>query len=74
VLSTLTCTRSDALGAGANYPAITLTVSLASNAAARLINSATVSGGGDANAVNNTVNDAISTVLDLPAILYLLLN
>src|SRR6266404_245664 len=34
VLGTLTCTRSDALAAGASYPAITLTVNVANNAAA----------------------------------------
>jgi hypothetical protein len=43
-----TCTRSDALAAGASYPAITVTVNVASNAPASLTNQATVSGGGSA--------------------------
>src|SRR6185295_12547365 len=43
VLGTLTCTRSDALAAGASYPAITVTVTVANNAAASVTNSAAVS-------------------------------
>jgi Fe-S cluster biogenesis protein NfuA len=44
-----TCTRGDSLSAGASYPAITVTVNVASNAAATVTNSVTVSGGGDSN-------------------------
>ena len=40
------CTRSDILAAGASYPAITVTVNVASSASSPLINQATVSGGG----------------------------
>ncbi len=47
VLATLTCTRSDALAANASYPNITLTVNVANNAPANVINSGTVTGGGD---------------------------
>src|SRR5207244_725950 len=43
-LDTLTCTRSDALGAGLSYPAILLTVDLAANAPSSVTNSATVTG------------------------------
>ena len=39
VLATLTCTRGDALAAGASYPAITVTVNVANNAAASVTNS-----------------------------------
>ena len=46
-LATLTCTRSNTLGSGNNYPPITLTVDVAGDAPASVINSATVSGGGD---------------------------
>jgi len=46
-LATLTCTRSDVLAANASYPNITMTVNVANNAPANIINSATVSGGGD---------------------------
>jgi uncharacterized repeat protein (TIGR01451 family) len=45
-LATLTCTRSDALGVGASYTPIMLTVSVASNAASPLVNTVMVSGGG----------------------------
>jgi len=54
---TLTCSRNDALAASTSYPAITVTVSVNSNAAASVTNSASVSGGGDLNAANNTAND-----------------
>ena len=57
-LATLTCTRSDALLAGSGYPAITVTVSVATNAAANVTNTASVSGGGDTNSANNTASDA----------------
>ncbi len=56
-LGTLTCTRADALAASTNYPAITVTVNVASNAPPNVINTATVSGGGDANPANNTATD-----------------
>ncbi|MGB7218885.1 MAG: LamG-like jellyroll fold domain-containing protein, partial [Vicinamibacterales bacterium] len=63
---TVTCTRSDALGAGASYPAVTLTVSVASNAGASLTNTAAVAGGGETNTANNTVNDV--TVVVVPTL------
>ena len=40
------CTRSDPLAAGANYPAITVTVDVASNAGSPQVNAVMVSGGG----------------------------
>jgi uncharacterized repeat protein (TIGR01451 family) len=55
--ATSTCTRSDALAGGASYPAITLTVSVATNAPSSVTNTATVSGGGDTNPGNNTATD-----------------
>jgi uncharacterized repeat protein (TIGR01451 family) len=55
--ATLTATRSDVLTAGHSYPALTLTVNVASNAAASLTNTATVSGGGETNTANNTASD-----------------
>jgi hypothetical protein len=57
-LSTLTCTRNDSLAPGTSYPAITLTVNLASNAPAQITNSATTSGGGAGSP--NTSNDLTS--------------
>ncbi len=57
-LATLTCTRSDALASGTSYPVITLTVNVPSEIfQANVTNSATVSGGGDVNAANNTASD-----------------
>ena len=55
--ATLTCTRNDALTAGTSYPAITVTVNVASNAPASVTNTATVSGGGETNTSNDTAND-----------------
>lgn len=49
-LGTVSCTRSDALAAGASYPAITLNVSVAASASGTVTDQATVSGGGAANA------------------------
>jgi uncharacterized repeat protein (TIGR01451 family) len=54
---TVTCTRSDALAAGASYPVITLSVNVANNAASSLTNTVTVSGGGDVDPGNNTATD-----------------
>jgi len=56
-LANLTCTRSDALARLASYPPITLTVDVAANAPVSVTNTATVSGGGDVNAANNTASD-----------------
>lgn len=69
-LSPLSCSRSDALAASGSYPAITLTVNVASNAPASVTNSAAVSGGGETNTANNTTNDVTvieNTVPDLVA-------
>ena len=65
VLGTLTCTRSDALAASASYPAITLTVNVANNAAASVTNSVSVSGGGQTNTSNDTATDP-TTINQLP--------
>jgi uncharacterized repeat protein (TIGR01451 family) len=64
---TVTATRSDALAVGANYPALTLTVSVATNAPASVTNTATVSGGGEVNTANNSAKDVtpITAVADL---------
>jgi hypothetical protein len=50
VCSANSCTRSDALNGGASYPAVTVTVNVAANAASPQINQVTVSGGGSATA------------------------
>ncbi|MGC3956782.1 MAG: lamin tail domain-containing protein [Verrucomicrobiota bacterium] len=59
-LGTLTATRADVLTANAAYPAITLTVTVASNAPASLTNLASVATGGDTNTLNNTASDLTS--------------
>ncbi|MDX3248117.1 calcium-binding protein [Streptomyces sp. ME18-1-4] len=46
-LSTLTCTRNDVLNPGSSYPPITLRVRVARTASGTVINTATVTGGGD---------------------------
>ncbi|MEO8675091.1 MAG: IPTL-CTERM sorting domain-containing protein [Casimicrobiaceae bacterium] len=57
VLATLTCTRGDALNGGASYPPITLVVDVAAGAPGSVTNIATVSGGGESDATNDTAND-----------------
>jgi uncharacterized repeat protein (TIGR01451 family) len=59
---TVTCTRSDALGAVSSYPVINITVSVAQSAAATLVNTATVSGGGELNTTNDSASDTVSIV------------
>lgn len=65
VLGTLTCTRNDALAGGSSYPVITLTVTVANNAAASVTNSVSISGGGQTNTANDTANDP-TTINQLP--------
>ena len=60
-----TCTRSDLLIAGASYPPITVTVSVATNATSPKVNSVTVSTTAlESNGSNNTATD--STVILVP--------
>jgi uncharacterized repeat protein (TIGR01451 family) len=59
---TVTATRSDVLVAGASYPALTVTVAVASNPPASVTNTATVSGGGEINTANDTANDPTSII------------
>jgi len=54
-----TCNRSDALGTGASYPAITVKVNVAANATSPQVNQVSVSGGGSSNA-NTTDSTTIS--------------
>jgi CSLREA domain-containing protein/uncharacterized repeat protein (TIGR01451 family) len=60
-LNTRTCTRADVLNAGASYPSITLTVNVASNVPPNVVNTATVSGGGELNTANDTASDPTHT-------------
>ena len=65
--NTLTATRSTTIAAGASFPPITVNVAIAANASPVLTNTATVSGGGDGNALNNTnrVESAVAAAPDL---------
>jgi len=59
-LPTLTCTRSDVVGAGLSYPNITLVLTVAANAPSSIQVGATVSGGGDTNPANDTSTAHVS--------------
>jgi uncharacterized repeat protein (TIGR01451 family) len=56
-LATLTCTRNDVLAAFSSYPQITVTVDVPLGAPANVINTATVSGGGEVNTANDVTQD-----------------
>lgn len=64
-LGTLTCTRSDELTAATSYQDITLTVDVLAGAPSPVTNSAVVSGGGEVNTANNSVNDPTTTPVTL---------
>ncbi|HEX8155075.1 MAG TPA: FG-GAP-like repeat-containing protein, partial [Thermoanaerobaculia bacterium] len=66
-LTPLACSRSDALAPAASYPAITVTVKVASSAAASVTNTVTVTGGGEVNTTNNSASDltAITPTTDV---------
>jgi hypothetical protein len=63
-----TCSRSDSLAAGASYPPVTVNVTFNTNAATDLTNTASISGGGDANPSNNTSSDAVTLTAALTPI------
>jgi len=56
-LTSLTCTRNDALAGGSSYSGIELRVNVAVDAPASVTNTAQVSGGGELNAGNDTASD-----------------
>jgi uncharacterized repeat protein (TIGR01451 family) len=56
-IAPLQCTRGDVLFAGTSFEPITLTLNVASNTAAQVINTAMVSGGSETNTANNTASD-----------------
>jgi uncharacterized repeat protein (TIGR01451 family) len=58
-LGALSCTRSDALAAGASYPAVTVTIDVDGSAASSLLATATVSGGGETYVADDVVSDRI---------------
>jgi hypothetical protein len=60
------CTRNNALAAGASYPAITVTVNVATNAAAGVTNIVKVSGGGETITSNDQASDPTTITLTPP--------
>jgi uncharacterized protein (TIGR03437 family) len=68
VLSSLVCTRSDALAPSAAYPPITVTVNVASNPPASLTNTASVTGGGETSTINAVASDIALTSFPTPVI------
>lgn len=60
-----TCSRSDILNGGASYPAITVTVSVASNAPSTVTNTVSVAGGGS---VPASANDPTTITPNVPAL------
>jgi uncharacterized repeat protein (TIGR01451 family) len=63
--ATVTCTNSNVLAPGASYSPLTLTVRVAANAPATVINSASVSGGGEVVTTDDTASDP--TTVDPPS-------
>jgi len=63
-LSSLSCTRADALAAGASYGALLVVVNLSITAPGSVTNTAVVSGGGETNTANDTASDV--TIVDGP--------
>jgi uncharacterized repeat protein (TIGR01451 family) len=63
--ATSSCTQSTPLQFNNSYAPIFITVAIAANAPSNVINSVTVSGGGDTNAANNTFNDPTSIAAPL---------
>jgi LPXTG-site transpeptidase (sortase) family protein len=64
----VSCSRADPLAAGSSYPPIRVTATVLSSSASTVINVATVSGGGETNATNDTASDPtnIISVAGLP--------
>ena len=65
--SSISCSRSDALAAGASYPNIVLTVAIDSGVTGEVENTSTVSGGGDSDLTDNTSSSTnpVSNIADL---------
>ncbi len=68
-LGTLICTRTDALASTSSYPAITLTVNVASDAPASVTNTVAVSGGAEANTSNDSAADPTTITGGTPGLL-----
>jgi sugar lactone lactonase YvrE len=67
--SASTCSRSDALAAGASYPPITVTANVAVSAASLVVNQVAVSGGGSAAASGIDLTSITPAVLAAPGLI-----
>ena len=56
-VGSVSCTSTAIVAAGSSFPSITLTVNVAPNALANIINGVAVTGGGETNTTNNAAND-----------------
>ncbi len=65
-VSSVSCTRSDPLAAGASFPPIALTVDVAANALPSVVNAAQVSGGGETNLGNDSASDPTNIAVAMP--------
>lgn len=65
---TLTCARAEVLANGSSYPAITVTVNVAADAAAHVVNTATVSGGGEFYTANDSASDDTAIASSAPGV------
>ncbi len=65
--STVTCTTTTSIAPAQSYPDITLTADVSPSAVGNVVNTATVSGGGEVNTTNDTATDP-TTVLPITAI------
>jgi len=63
--ATSTCTRSDALLFNNGYPPIFITVAIAANAPTSVVNTVTVSGGGEVNLANDSASDPTTIAVPL---------
>jgi len=65
---TLSCTRADALANGSSYSPITVTVNVAPDAAAHVVNNVTVAGGGEFYTANDSASDDTAIASSTPGI------
>ena len=63
-LATVTCVRMDTLAPASSYPAVTVTVDVAADAAPLVVNSAAVTGGGETLTSNNTASDSTTILIE----------
>src|SRR5262249_44754247 len=68
--TSVTCTRNDPLASNQSYPPIVVSVNIGAVALTNVLNTATVSGGGDVNPLNNTAADVATVLTIAPGIAF----